>query len=233
MEEFSELARTYISQMVEMGENCIFLERSLPRTDRMKTLMEEVESCSRCSLHTSRKNCVFGEGNPRADIMFVGEAPGREEDLKGRPFVGAAGELLTRMIGAMGLKRSDVYIANVLKCRPPDNRDPVRSEVMACRDFLFRQIELIQPKVICGLGSHATRTLLDTTSSISSLRGKVHRVGSAALVPTYHPAALLRNPGWKRSAWEDLKLVLSFLDSAQGGRQQEARIEQGDRDRKA
>jgi len=213
MGEFEQLARTYISQMVEMGERLIFLERSRPETDEMKVLMEEVRSCKRCPLHSSRRNSVFGEGSREAEVMFVGEAPGREEDLKGRPFVGAAGELLTKMIGAMGLKRSDVYIANVLKCRPPGNRDPLGSEVEACCDYLFKQIDLIGPKVICGLGSHASMTLLDTTSPISRLRGKVHRIGSAMFVPTYHPAALLRNPRWKRHAWEDLKLVLRLLDS--------------------
>jgi DNA polymerase len=212
MEDFARLARTYVSQMMEMGERFVLLEKSARKASGIGTLEDEVMSCKKCLLHNSKKNYVFGEGNPRADLMFVGEAPGREEDLKGRPFVGAAGELLTKMIGAMGLKRSDVYIANVLKCRPPGNRDPLRSEVDACRGYLLRQIELVRPKVICGLGSHASKTLLDTTSPISSLRGKSHRLGSATFVPTYHPAALLRNPGWKRPAWDDLKQVLRLLD---------------------
>lgn len=193
--------------MMEMGEMFIFLEKSPGPTVAMRNLVNEVGSCKRCPLFRSRKNSVFGEGNLRAEIMFVGEAPGREEDAKGRPFVGAAGRLLTKMIEAIDLRRSDVYIANVLKCRPPGNRDPLPEEVDACREFLFRQIELIKPKVICGLGSHATRTLLETSESISKLRGKVHTCRSKMFVPTYHPAALLRNAGWKRAAWEDLKLV--------------------------
>ena len=193
--------------MMEMGEKSLFLEKSAGPKDALRGLANEVESCERCPLFRSRTNSVFGEGNPRAEIMFVGEAPGRDEDVKGRPFVGAAGRLLTRMIEAIDLRRSDVYIANVLKCRPPGNRDPLPEEVDACKEFLFKQIELINPKVICGLGSHATRTLLETSESISKLRGKVHTCRSKMFVPTYHPAALLRNTGWKRAAWEDLKLV--------------------------
>lgn len=212
-EDFARLARMYISQMVEMGEKFVFLERTPAQNNTMETLMDEVKLCKRCPLHITKNNYVFGEGNPKAKIMFVGEAPGREEDRQGKPFVGAAGELLTKMIAAMGLDRKDVYIANVLKCRPPGNRDPLRSEIEACKGYLQRQIELIRPKVICGLGAHASRTLLDTDLSIGSLRGKVHEMGSCAFVPTYHPAALLRNPGWKRSAWEDLKLVLRLVGS--------------------
>ena len=216
MDDFARLAKAYVSQMMQMGERKVFLEGPLRGKSGIGSLREEVMSCRKCPLHNSKKNYVFGEGNPQAELMFVGEAPGREEDLKGRPFVGAAGELLTKMIGAMGLKRSDVYIANVLKCRPPGNRDPLRSEVDACREYLLRQIDLIQPRVICGLGSHASKTLLDTTSPISSLRGRTHRLGSAVFVPTYHPAALLRNPGWKRSAWDDLKQVLQLLQEGSG-----------------
>lgn len=207
MQDFAQLTKRYLSQMMEMGERFIFLEKSPGPKDAMQDLMNKVETCKRCPLFKSRKNSVFGEGNPRAEIMFVGEAPGREEDAKGRPFVGAAGQLLTRMIEAIDLSRSDVYIANVLKCRPPGNRDPLPEEVDACKEFLFKQIELIKPKVICGLGSHATRTLLETSESISKMRGKVHTCRSRMFVPTYHPAALLRNAGWKRVAWEDLKLV--------------------------
>lgn len=207
MEDLSQLARRYLSQMMEMGEEFVYLERSVGRNAAMLLLLEEVKGCRRCSLHKTRKNSVFGEGNLTADILFVGEAPGREEDMQGKPFVGAAGQLLTRMIEAMGLRRTDVYIANVLKCRPPENRNPLHEEVNACKQFLLRQIELIRPRVICGLGSYAAKTLLDTKLPISRLRGKVHEFGSRVFVPTFHPAALLRNPGWKREAWEDLKLV--------------------------
>jgi uracil-DNA glycosylase family 4 len=213
-EEFVELARKYISQMVEMGERFVTLEKRQKEKDTMLTLSEEVRNCTKCPLHSTRRNTVFGEGNPLAELMFVGEAPGREEDLQGRPFVGAAGQLLTKMIEAINLKREDVYIANILKCRPPENRDPLREEVEACRGYLLRQIELVKPGVICGLGSHATKVLLETAIPISRLRGEVHQLGSAKFVPTYHPAALLRNPGWKRSAWEDLKLVRELC---QGG----------------
>ena len=210
MQDFAQQTKKYLSQLMEMGEKFLFLEKSTGPEDAMQSLVNEVESCERCPLFKSRINPVFGEGNPRAEIMFVGEAPGREEDVKGRPFVGAAGRLLTRMIEAIDLRRSDVYIANVLKCRPPGNRDPLPEEVDACKEFLFKQIELINPKVICGLGSHATRTLLETSESISKLRGKVHTCRSKMFVPTYHPAALLRNAGWKRPAWEDLKLARSL-----------------------
>jgi len=216
MEDFSQMARRYLSQMMEMGEKSVFLEKSVGRKDVMLSLLEEVKGCKRCSLYKTRKNSVFGEGSLTADIVFVGEAPGREEDIQGRPFVGAAGQLLTKMIEAMELKRTDVYIANVLKCRPPGNRDPLREEVDACKQFLLRQLELIRPRIICGLGSHAAKTLLDTMLPISSLRGKVHEFGSHVFVPTFHPAALLRNPGWKRKAWEDLKLVKKLSRGVSG-----------------
>jgi DNA polymerase len=211
MDDFAELAGKYISQMMEMGERFVFVQKPpVGFEDPMQVLMEEVKRCQRCSLYKSRNNSVFGEGNMSAAIMFVGEAPGRDEDLEGRPFVGAAGQLLTKMIEAMGLKRSDVYIANVLKCRPPGNREPLPEEASECKGFLLKQIELVGPKVICGLGAHATKVLLETPEPISKLRGKVHKCGAQALVPTYHPAALLRNPGWKRAAWEDLKLVMDL-----------------------
>ncbi len=206
-EEFTQLARKYISQMVEMGERFLMLEKRQEEKDTMSALSREVNDCTKCPLHATRTNSVFGEGSPLAELMFVGEAPGREEDAQGRPFVGSAGQLLTKMIEAIDLRREDVYIANILKCRPPQNRDPLREEVEACRGYLLRQIKLIKPKVICGLGSYAAKALLETALPISRLRGEVHELGSAKFVPTYHPAALLRNPGWKRSAWEDLKLV--------------------------
>ena len=168
--------------------------------------------CTRCGLHTQgRKQIVFGVGNPGADIMFVGEAPGADEDLQGVPFVGRAGQLLTKMIEAMGLSRDEVYIANVLKCRPPNNRDPQPDEVASCEPFLFQQIASIQPKVIVALGAFAARTLLKTQDPISRLRGRVFEYRGASLIPTFHPSFLLRSPGYKREAWDDLKKALGVL----------------------
>ncbi|MGH7162837.1 MAG: uracil-DNA glycosylase, partial [Planctomycetota bacterium] len=154
---------------------------------------------------------VFGEGNPRAELMFIGEAPGHDEDLQGRPFVGRAGQLLTDMIRAMGFAREEVYIANVLKCRPPENRDPAPDEIASCRPYLLRQIELSAPKVICALGRHAVRALTDRSEGITKLRGKRLPALGRIVVPTYHPAYLLRNPAAKRDAWEDLKTILGIL----------------------
>jgi uracil-DNA glycosylase family 4 len=172
----------------------------------------EIGDCTRCKLHTlGRKQIVFGVGSPEADLMFVGEAPGADEDTQGIPFVGRAGQLLTKMIEAMGFKRDEVYIANVIKCRPPENRNPDPDEVETCEPFLFQQIAAIQPKVIVALGSFAAKTLLKTQSPISRLRGRVYDYHGAKLVPTFHPSYLLRSPGQKREAWEDLKLALGLL----------------------
>ena len=150
---------------------------------------------------------VFGVGNPEADLMFVGEAPGADEDIQGEPFVGRAGQLLTKIIEAIDLKREDVYIANVIKCRPPQNRNPEPDEVETCEPFLFRQIDVIKPKVIVALGTFAARTLLRTLDPISRLRGRQFDYRGATLIPTFHPAYLLRNPSSKREVWEDMKLV--------------------------
>ena len=170
--------------------------------------------CSRCKLHTlGRRQIVFGVGNPDADLMFVGEAPGADEDVQGEPFVGRAGQLLTRIIEAIGLTREDVYIANVIKCRPPQNRNPEPDEVDTCEPFLFRQIDAIRPKVVVALGSFAARALLRTQDSISRLRGRVYEYRGAKLIPTFHPAYLLRNPSSKKEVWEDMKLVRSLLKS--------------------
>jgi len=171
--------------------------------------------CSRCKLHRlGRTQIVFGVGNPNADLMFVGEAPGGDEDLQGIPFVGRAGQLLTKIIEAINLTRDSVYIANVIKCRPPQNRNPELDEVETCEPFLFRQIEVIQPKVIVALGKFAAQTLLKTLDPISRLRGRVFEYRGAKLVPTFHPAYLLRNPGSKREVWEDMKLVKKLLADA-------------------
>src|SRR5688572_25253307 len=173
---------------------------------------DDLGDCTRCKLHTQgRKQIVFGVGSPTADLMFVGEAPGADEDIQGIPFVGRAGQLLTKMIEAMGFTRDDVYIANVIKCRPPENRNPDPDEIASCEPFLLRQIAAIEPKVIVALGSFAAKTLLKTQSPISRLRGRVYDYQGAKLVPTFHPSYLLRSPGQKREAWEDLKLALSLL----------------------
>ena len=167
--------------------------------------------CQRCKLCQHRKTVVFGEGSPAARLMFIGEGPGEQEDLQGRPFVGKAGQLLDKMIEAMGLQRSEVYIANVVKCRPPGNRNPEPDEIASCSPFLFRQVELIRPEVIVALGKFAAQTLLQTDARISALRGKFHPFRGAKLMPTFHPAYLLRNPESKREAWSDLRQVAGEL----------------------
>jgi DNA polymerase len=169
--------------------------------------------CSRCKLHRlGRQQVVFGVGNPDADLMFVGEAPGADEDIQGIPFVGRAGQLLTKIIEAIGLTRDDVYIANVIKCRPPQNRNPEQDEVDTCEPFLFQQIDVIKPKVIVPLGTFAARALLRTLDPISRLRGRTYQYRGATLIPTFHPAYLLRNPSAKREVWEDMKVVKKLLD---------------------
>ena len=171
-------------------------------------------ACTRCKLCTlGRSQIVFGVGNPKARLMFVGEAPGEEEDKRGEPFVGRAGQLLTKIIEAIGLTRDQVYIANVIKCRPPNNRNPEPDEVAACEPFLFRQIDVIQPKVIVPLGKFAAQSLLRTTDPITRLRGRSFDFRGATLIPTFHPAYLLRNPSAKREVWEDMKKVRSILQA--------------------
>jgi uracil-DNA glycosylase len=195
-------------------------DASRPRTialtpvEGLAAVRADIGDCTRCKLHTlGRTQIVFGVGNPNADLMFVGEAPGRDEDLQGFPFVGRAGQLLTKIIEAIALKREDVYIANVIKCRPPENRNPEPDEVATCEPFLFRQIDIIKPKVIVALGKFGAQTLLRTLDPISRLRGRVFDYRGAKLIPTFHPAYLLRNPSSKREVWEDMKLVRSLLTS--------------------
>lgn len=178
----------------------------------LQSIREDIGDCTRCKLATlGRQQVVFGAGNPDADLMFVGEAPGADEDVQGVPFVGRAGQLLTKMIEAMGFARDEVYIANVVKCRPPDNRNPEPDEIDSCEPFLFRQIETIKPRVIVALGAFAARTLLRSTEPISKLRGRVYEYHGAQLIPTFHPSFLLRSPGQKKHAWEDLKKALAIL----------------------
>lgn len=173
-----------------------------------------VACCTRCSLHQGRTQTVFGTGDPNARLMFIGEGPGRDEDLQGEPFVGAAGQLLTRIIAAIGLTREQVYIANIVKCRPPGNRTPRPEEIAACLPYLTTQIEQIRPKIICTLGNVAAQSLMETTEKISSLRGRFHRWRGILVMPTYHPAFLLRNPEKKRDVWEDMKQVQKELSKS-------------------
>jgi DNA polymerase len=180
--------------------------------DVLAATRAEIGDCTRCKLHTlGRRQIVFGVGSPESELMFVGEAPGADEDVQGIPFVGRAGQLLTKMIEAMGFRRDEVYIANVIKCRPPENRNPDPDEVETCEPFLFQQIAAIRPNVIVALGSFAAKALLRTQSPISRLRGRSYEYHGAKLVPTFHPSYLLRSPGQKREAWEDLKLALNLL----------------------
>lgn len=183
----------------------------------MVAVREDLGDCTRCKLHTlGRRQIVFGVGNPAANLMFIGEAPGADEDIQGEPFVGRAGQLLTKIISAIGLSRQDVYIANVIKCRPPQNRNPEPDEVEACEPFLFRQIQVIEPKVIVALGKFAAQALLGTAEPISRLRGRVFEYRGSKLIPTFHPAYLLRNPASKREVWEDMKLVRALLQADVG-----------------
>ena len=182
-------------------------------SEALLAIRSDIGDCTRCKLHgLGRQQIVFGVGDPRARLMFVGEAPGADEDVQGEPFVGRAGQLLTKIIQSIGLERSDVYIANVIKCRPPSNRNPEPDEVASCQPFLFRQIDSIQPRVIVALGTFAAQALLNTVAPISKLRGQVHEFrGGAKLLPTFHPAFLLRSPDRKRDVWEDMKKVRALL----------------------
>jgi uracil-DNA glycosylase family 4 len=183
-----------------------------PLAADLDTIIAEMGDCRRCKLHANRTQIVFGTGNPRAKLLFVGEAPGREEDLQGEPFVGQAGQLLNKIIQAIQLSREQVYIGNIIKCRPPENRNPEPDEIMACEPFLIKQIQVIRPKLICALGTFAAQTLLKTEEKISSLRGKFHEYQGIPLMPTYHPAYLLRNPNRKREVWEDMKKIKREYD---------------------
>jgi DNA polymerase len=184
------------------------------RREALIDLYRDVAGCTRCPLYAGRTKAVFGSGNADADLMFIGEAPGANEDEQGKPFVGQAGQLLTKILAAIDLTRDDVFIANVLKHRPPGNRNPMPDEVIACSPYLVRQIELVKPKVILALGTFAAQTLLETKLTIGKLRGQVHRYYGVPLIVTYHPAALLRNPSWKRPTWEDVQLARRVLDRA-------------------
>ncbi len=182
--------------------------KSAKNSGDISGLMKELESCTRCKLAEQRTKIVFGEGNLDAKLVFVGEAPGGEEDKTGRPFVGRAGKLLTKIINAMGLEREDVYIMNIVKCRPPENRNPQPDEIKTCEPFMLKQLALINPKIICTLGTFSSQTLLRSSVPISKLRGQFHDYHNIKLMPTYHPAYLLRSPTKKRDVWEDMQMIM-------------------------
>lgn len=182
----------------------------------LASLADEVAGCTACKLYPTRTRTVFGVGNPDADIVFIGEAPGKNEDEQGEPFVGRAGKLLTDILKAIGFERDDIYICNILKCRPPGNRDPEADEVKACEPFLKRQLAVLQPRLICCLGRHAAMTLLQTRASLRSMRETVHFYEGVPVLATYHPAALLRNPHWKRDTWDDVRKLRALHDALVG-----------------
>jgi DNA polymerase len=204
--------RRFLTAIKSMGIDHYVWEKAEPVT--LLSLQKKVKGCMNCSLHETRKSVVFGEGSDKARVVFVGEAPGEEEDLQGRPFVGRAGKLLDELIEKVGLARADVYICNVLKCRPPGNRDPEEGEVEACRDYLVTQLKLIRPRIICTLGRHAYNTLMGTDERITKIRGVLTRHEGVPLLPTYHPSFLLRNSDRIKEAHEDMEKLRTFLAKA-------------------
>lgn len=207
------LMKDYVS--TQLGNNKVFMplytKGGAPTMPTLDDLEKSVRGCKKCKLSRWRKNIVFGEGNPFAEIVFVGEAPGYDEDEQGRPFVGRAGKLLTKIIESISLTREDVYICNVIKCRPPKNRNPEKDEIEACEPFLAKQLEIISPKVICALGKFAVQFLLQTDQAISKLRGNVYQYHGIPVVPTFHPAYLLRNPGQQEVVDKDVNRLKEFL----------------------
>lgn len=222
--EITEDFKGYLEYVKGLGYEGVALSENSLRIldDQYKETMAEtldmiqrdLGTCQRCKLHKGRKHIVFGAGNPGAKLVLVGEAPGYEEDIKGQPFVGQAGQLLTRILRAIGLTREDVYICNIIKCRPPGNRNPEPDEIAACIPFLRRQLRAIKPGLICAMGAFAAQTLLETDTPISQLRGRFHSYENASLLPTYHPAYLLRNPGKKRDVWEDMQKLQEAYEKA-------------------
>jgi DNA polymerase len=212
MQDIVRSIRNYLEMEKESGIEEYLFSTKIKKTE-LALLKKRVIECQKCPLAKIRNNVVFGEGDMDARLMFIGEAPGYEEDLQGRPFVGEGGMLLTRIIESMGLKREDVYICNILKCRPPENRSPLPEEISFCIDYLYRQIEYIQPKIICGLGKFASQTLLGTGTPISKLRGDWHEFKGIKFMPTYHPAYILRNPHDKKLVWQDMKQVMEKIRS--------------------
>jgi DNA polymerase len=212
---FGNIVYTDEKKMVKkapLKENIAFPDEPWVTCQSLNDLNTVICSCLKCPLGHTRTNFVFGVGNPHAEVMFVGEAPGADEDAQGEPFVGRAGQLLNKILDAVKLKREDVYICNILKCRPPNNRDPEPTEMESCTPYLHKQIELMQPKFIICLGRIAGQWLLQTKDSLTALRGRIHDFAGTKLIVTYHPAALLRNPNWKLPAWEDMKMFRKAYD---------------------
>jgi uracil-DNA glycosylase family 4 len=214
--------RTASTSVEKVSASVVVPEVSLPAAastvlpgsvESLESVRADIGDCKRCKLAPTRTNIVFGSGNPQATLMFVGEAPGADEDAQGLPFVGRAGQLLTRIIEAIGMRREDVFICNILKCRPPGNRNPETEEIAACENFLFRQIAAVQPKVICALGAFGAQTLLQTTEPIGRLRGRLVDYRGVQLMATFHPAYLLRNPIEKRKVWEDMQIIRDYIRS--------------------
>jgi uracil-DNA glycosylase len=213
---FRDLGITEVFLPSNVSSNNVELSAGISQNQELlETLrLQEIGNCIRCKLHRGRKTIVFGEGNPSAELMLIGEAPGADEDIQGRPFVGRAGQLLMQMIKAIHFERKDVFIANVLKCRPPNNRPPEPDEVQTCSPFLWKQIEIIKPKIILALGTFSAQLLLNSKSSISFLRNRVYEMPFGRVIATYHPSFLLRSPQKKPEAWEDLKLVRKTLQES-------------------
>lgn len=210
--------KSYLEYLREMGvEGFLSSGRkpensfSSPTPQTLEEVQKELGDCRRCKLHRTRRTIVFGEGDEKATLMFIGEGPGYDEDLQGRPFVGKAGQLLTKIIQSIHLQREEVYIANIIKCRPPQNRNPEPDEIESCYPFLMKQIQAIRPKIICALGTFAAQTLLNTNAKITGLRGRVFDFTGIKVFPTYHPAFLLRNPERKREVWEDVKQISEWM----------------------
>ncbi|MGB3241644.1 MAG: uracil-DNA glycosylase [Candidatus Omnitrophota bacterium] len=211
MDDLFEGIKNVIESEKLAGISEVYCQADRGKKTTLKEVDKEIAACQKCPLAQTRTNVVPGEGDPRADLMFIGEAPGGDEDRQGRPFVGRAGQLLTKIIESVGLKREDVFIGNILKCRPPGNRNPLPDEIAACNSFLLKQIDIIKPKVICALGKFAAQTLLDTETPISRLRGKFYDYHGTKLMPTYHPAYLLRNLQGKKDVWADMKKIAAEL----------------------
>ena len=212
-----DLTEKYVKQQIGLGLSEFHREKkpqtkSVREQETLKEFCEQIRNCTKCHLHKTRTNFVFGAGRDDADIMFIGEAPGREEDLQGEPFVGAAGKLLNKILAAVDFKREEVFIGNVLKCRPPENRDPLPDEIETCEPYLLKQIEIIKPKLICALGRISAQALLKTKIPLGKLRGRFHDYHGVKLLVTYHPAALLRYPKYKKDTWEDVKLLRQEYD---------------------
>jgi DNA polymerase len=209
--------KTYFEYLKGMGIDPLFVSEGRSREAfqsqdlTLEKVQRELGDCRRCKLHRTRHTIVFGEGNEKATLMFIGEGPGYDEDVQGRPFVGKAGQLLTKIIQSIHLEREEVYIANIIKCRPPQNRNPEPDEIQSCYPFLLKQIQAIQPKIICALGTFAAQTLLHTNAKITALRGRAFDLGGIKVFPTYHPAFLLRNPERKREVWEDVKQISEWM----------------------